>query len=62
MTENNLLPTGNLDRATADAIFALMLELARQQGTAFVLVTHDTQLAARCSRRVTLVQGRLIEG
>ncbi|MGP1516044.1 MAG: lipoprotein-releasing ABC transporter ATP-binding protein LolD [Ottowia sp.] len=55
-------PTGNLDRATADAIFALMLELARQQGTAFVLVTHDTQLAARCSRRVTLVQGRLIEG
>ena len=55
-------PTGNLDRATADAIFALMLELARQQGTAFVLVTHDTQLAARCSRCVTLVQGRLIEG
>ena len=52
-------PTGNLDRATADAVFALMLELARNHNTAFLLVTHDEQLAARCERPLRLTQGRL---
>ncbi|WP_395699434.1 lipoprotein-releasing ABC transporter ATP-binding protein LolD [Aquabacterium sp.] len=52
-------PTGNLDRGSADAVFALMLELARERGTAFVLVTHDPGLAARCGRTLTLERGRL---
>ncbi|MDQ6627648.1 MAG: ATP-binding cassette domain-containing protein, partial [Pseudomonadota bacterium] len=52
-------PTGNLDRVTADAVFALLLRLARERGMAFVLVTHDDSLAVRCDRTLHLVQGRL---
>ncbi|MBZ8140701.1 lipoprotein-releasing system ATP-binding protein LolD [Rubrivivax gelatinosus] len=47
-------PTGNLDRGTATAVFDLMLGLAREQGTAFVVVTHDEALAARCAQTMTL--------
>jgi lipoprotein-releasing system ATP-binding protein len=55
-------PTGNLDRDTADRVFALMLARARERGLAFVLVTHDTALAARCDRQIRLDAGRLVEG
>ena len=52
-------PTGNLDRGTADAVFELMLGLAAERGTAFVVVTHDERLAARCGRVWRLESGRL---
>ncbi|MEQ1804025.1 MAG: ATP-binding cassette domain-containing protein [Burkholderiaceae bacterium] len=54
-------PTGNLDRETADKVFALLLDLVHRQGMAFVLVTHDAALAARCDRVLNLQLGRLVE-
>ena len=47
-------PTGNLDRETAQGVFELMLNCAREQGTAFVVVTHDNALAERCGDTLTL--------
>jgi lipoprotein-releasing system ATP-binding protein len=52
-------PTGNLDRSTADVVFDLMLKLAHERGTAFILVTHDESLAARCGRQLRLSSGVL---
>jgi lipoprotein-releasing system ATP-binding protein len=52
-------PTGNLDTHSADDIFALMRRFNRERGTAFLIVTHDPRLAARCDRIVELVDGRI---
>jgi lipoprotein-releasing system ATP-binding protein len=52
-------PTGNLDRDNAARIFDLILELNRRHGAAFVMVTHDPELAARMDRRLHIVDGRI---
>lgn len=54
-------PTGNLDHKSADSIYALMCELNADLGTAFVVVTHDRALAARLHRRISLVDGLVVE-
>ncbi|MBL8384405.1 MAG: ABC transporter ATP-binding protein [Burkholderiales bacterium] len=52
-------PTGNLDTHSADEVFALMRAFNRDLGTAFLIVTHDPRLAARCDRIIELVDGRI---
>ncbi len=54
-------PTGNLDRATAQTMLALMMQLNRDLGTAFIVVTHDPEIAARMSRTLRLQDGVLLE-
>ncbi len=52
-------PTGNLDDVTADTVFELLRELNRELATAFVIVTHDRQLAEQLPRTLELHQGQL---
>lgn len=54
-------PTGNLDRQTAERVFEVMLAASASRSTAFVIVTHDPQLAARADRRLVLRDGCLCE-
>ncbi|VYT82037.1 ABC transporter ATP-binding protein [Metakosakonia massiliensis] len=54
-------PTGNLDRQTGDKIADLLFAMNQQYGTTLILVTHDPALAARCDRRLRLVNGELRE-
>lgn len=52
-------PTGNLDSKTGEQIIELLFELNQEKHTTLVLVTHDTSLAARCQRTVSLDAGRI---
>ncbi|MEK7729901.1 MAG: ABC transporter ATP-binding protein [candidate division KSB1 bacterium] len=52
-------PTGNLDRETAREVMDLLHELHAHEGTAFLISTHDPQIAARCDRIVKIVDGQL---
>ena len=52
-------PTGNLDTASSDEVFALLRRMHAERGTSFVVVTHDPRLAARCDRLVELVDGQI---
>jgi lipoprotein-releasing system ATP-binding protein len=53
-------PTGNLDTKNAAAVFDIFARLARDEGRAIVVVTHDAELAQRATRRVHLVDGRIV--
>src|SRR5690349_2316996 len=52
-------PTGNLDRENAEKVFDLVIELNRRHDAAFVMVTHDPQLAARMDRTARISDGLL---
>lgn len=54
-------PTGNLDAATGQQIIELLFSLNEEAGTTLILVTHDNALAARCQRRLVLIEGQLAE-
>lgn len=55
-------PTGNLDRHTAQAMFELLTRVNQESGTAFAIVTHDPELAARADRQLHMENGRLLVG
>jgi putative ABC transport system ATP-binding protein len=53
-------PTGSLDAESGEAVIELLFQLNRESGTTLVLVTHDEQLAQRCTRTVRLAAGRIV--
>ncbi len=52
-------PTGSLDRASADQVLALMRDINREDGTTFLICTHDERIASHCTRRITLRDGHI---
>lgn len=53
-------PTGNLDTRNAAGVFDIFARLAREDGRTVLVVTHDAELARRATRRVHLVDGRIV--
>jgi lipoprotein-releasing system ATP-binding protein len=53
-------PTGNLDRDNASRVFDLILDLNRRHDAAFVMVTHDPDLAGRMDRKLQMVDGKIV--
>ncbi|MBK8100762.1 MAG: ABC transporter ATP-binding protein [Planctomycetes bacterium] len=53
-------PTGNLDSATAEGVIELLFQINQERGIAFVIVTHNEDIAARCHRTVRLRDGRVV--
>lgn len=54
-------PTGSLDAATGVGVMDLMFRLNRERNSTLILVTHDSAIAARCSRRISLAAGKLVD-
>ena len=54
-------PTGNLDQATGDAVMDLLFEMQADTGATLMLITHDSHLAARCSRCIHFADGKVLE-
>ena len=55
-------PTGNLDRESADQVMELFTEINGEDGTAFLISTHDERIAARCRRQIHLLDGKVVDG
>ncbi len=55
-------PTGNLDTKTGKIIENLLFNLNKKKGITLVIVTHDTDLAARCHRQIFIEDGRIVRG
>lgn len=55
-------PTGNLDSATGAAVEDMLFGLNREKGITLVIVTHDSDLAAKCSRIIEMKDGRIVAG
>jgi lipoprotein-releasing system ATP-binding protein len=53
-------PTGNLDKANSEAVFALLQQAARKGGQAVVMVTHNPELAAKAGRTVRMEDGAIL--
>jgi lipoprotein-releasing system ATP-binding protein len=53
-------PTGNLDRNSADQVIGLIHRINQTTGTSFIISTHDEHIAAQCSRRIGLLDGRIV--
>ena len=53
-------PTGNLDTATSREVMALLQAMNRDEGTTFLIVTHDESIAEQCQRTITMQDGMVV--